>query len=93
MSTHTHRRGPASIFLVHFFGRGLLEEGRTYAEERLVGLSNGDICRRVVEPTTPKKARGQAKPEVAKRRAPRRNLAHLPKDLERIEHLIERDST
>ena len=28
-----------------------------------------------------------------RRRAPRRNLGHLPKDLERIEHVIEPDST
>ena len=30
---------------------------------------------------------------ATRRRAPRRNLGHLPKDLERIEHVIEPDST
>ena len=32
-------------------------------------------------------------PSSAKRRAPRRNLGHLPRGLERIEHVIEPDST
>ena len=31
--------------------------------------------------------------DTNRRRAPRRNLGHLPKDLERIEHVIEPDST
>ena len=65
MSRHTDRRGPASTFLMHFFGRGLVDEGRCYAVERFTGLSNGDIRRRVVETTGAKKARGRAKPEVA----------------------------
>ena len=34
MSRHTDRHAPASTFLVHFFGRGLVDEGRTYAVER-----------------------------------------------------------
>ena len=31
MSKHTARRASASTFVVHFFGRGLEDEGRTYA--------------------------------------------------------------
>lgn len=65
MSRHTDRRGPASTFLVHLFGRGLADEGRCYAVERFVGLANGDIRRRPARNSGPKKTRGRAKPEVA----------------------------
>ena len=65
MSIHTDRRGPASTFLVHFFGRGLVDEGRTYAVERFVGKSNGDIRRRPAAAPRSKKARGRPRPEVA----------------------------
>ena len=65
MSRHTDRRAPASTFLIHFFGRGLVDEGRCYAVERFTGLSNGDIRRRSAEGPQRKKARGRAKPEVA----------------------------
>lgn len=34
MRRHTDRRAPASTFLVHFFGRGPVDEGRTCAVER-----------------------------------------------------------
>ena len=65
MSRHTDRRAPASTFLIHFFGRGLVDEGRCYAVERFVGLSNGDIRRRPAEGTGSNKSRGRAKPVVA----------------------------
>ena len=65
MSTRTDRRAPATTFLVHFFGRGLVDEGRCYAVERFVSLSNGDIRRRSPDAPRPKKARGRQKPEVA----------------------------
>lgn len=65
MSRHTDLRGPASTFLVHFFGQGLVHEGRTYAVERFVGFSNGDIRRRPADGTGTKNARGRPKPEVA----------------------------
>ncbi len=46
MSKRMNRRTPATTFLIHFFGRGLVDEGRCYAVERFVSLSNGDIRRR-----------------------------------------------
>lgn len=63
ISRHTDRRAPASTFLVHFFGRPVAEE-RTYAVERITGLSNGDISRQPADGTGTKKARGRPKPEV-----------------------------
>lgn len=65
MSTRTHRRTPATTFLVHFFGRGLVDEGRCYAVERFVSLSNGDIRRRPAEARRSKNTLGRPKPEVA----------------------------
>ena len=65
MSRHTDRRAPASTFLVHFFGRGLVDEGRCYSVERFVGLTDGDIRRRPAGDPGPRRARGRAKPEVA----------------------------
>ena len=65
MTTRTKRRAPATTFLVHFFGRGLVDEGRCYAVERFVSLSNGDIRRRPVDASRSKKSGGRPKPEVA----------------------------
>ena len=65
MSTRTRRGAPAPTFLIHFFGRGLVDEGRCYAVERFVSLSNGDIRRRAADASTPNKGRGRPKPEVA----------------------------
>ena len=65
MSRHTDRRALASTFLIRFFGRGLVDEGRCYAVERFVGLSNGDIRRRPAEGTGSNKSPGRAKPVVA----------------------------
>ena len=65
MSRHTDRRAPASTYLVHFFGRGLVDEGRTYAVERFTCFANGDIRRRRAHGTGPRKSRGRPKPEVA----------------------------
>ncbi|MCY3732323.1 MAG: hypothetical protein OXF98_13365 [Rhodospirillaceae bacterium] len=65
MSIRTDRRAPAATFLVHFFGRGLVDEGRCYAVERFVSLSNGDIRRRSADTPRPKKTPKRPKPEVA----------------------------
>lgn len=65
MSTRTHRRAPATTFLIHFFGRGLVDEGCCYAVERFVSLSNGDIRPRATDASRSKKTRGRPKPEVA----------------------------
>lgn len=65
MSTRTDRRAPATTFLVHFFGRGLVDEGRRYAVERFLSLSNGDIRRHPADATRAKKTPSRPKPEVA----------------------------
>ena len=63
MSKCTNRRAPASTFLTHFFGRGLLDEGRGYAVERFRAMSCGDIRRWPLKLRAGKT--GRAKPEVA----------------------------
>ena len=65
MSACTHRRAPATTYLIHFFGRGLVDEGHCYAVERFVSLSNGDIRRRSADASRSNKARNRPKPEVA----------------------------
>ena len=54
---------PAATYMIHFFGRGLVDEGRCYAVERYKCMSNGEIRR------WPGGARGsencRPKPEVA----------------------------
>ena len=65
MKNHTDWRAPAATFLIHHFGSGLVDEGRTYAVERFTALSNGDIRRRPAEAAQPGNARGRPKPEVA----------------------------
>ncbi len=65
MNTRTHRRAPSATFLVHLFGRGLVDEGRAYAVERFTCFSNGDIRRRPADGAGSKMARGRPRPEVA----------------------------
>ena len=72
MSNSTHRRAPATTFLIHFFGRGLVDEGRRYAVERFVSLSNGDIRRR------PAAAEESLQPAEARGRHVRRGPRHAP---------------
>ena len=64
MSGYTHQRAPASTFLAHCFGRGLVDEGRCYAVERFVSVSNGDIRRRPADAPRSKKTCGRPKREV-----------------------------
>ena len=65
MNTRTHRRAPSATFLVHFFGRGLVDEGRTYAVERFVARADGDIRRWPLDAPETGNRRGRLKPEVA----------------------------
>lgn len=65
MSTRTDRRVPASTYLIHYFGRGLVDEGRCYVVERFKALACGDIRRWPVETGRSKKDRGRSSPEVA----------------------------
>ena len=65
MSKHMNRRAPASTFLVHYFGRGLLDEGCTHAVERFVCLTDGDIRRRSQRAPGSSHSRKRPKTEVA----------------------------
>ena len=65
MSKHTGRRTPAPTYLVHHFGRGLVDEGRTYAVERYRARADGDIRRWPLDAPATANDRGRPTPEVA----------------------------
>ena len=65
MSKHTERRAPASTYLIHSFGSGLVNEGHTYAVERFRAMSCGDICRWPLEVSAGSKGRNRPRPELA----------------------------
>ncbi|MCY4479781.1 MAG: hypothetical protein OXB97_07780 [Rhodospirillales bacterium] len=65
MSRPTDRRAPAPTFLIHQFGRGLVDEGRTYAVERFRSMSNGEVRRWPLDAMAAGNGRARAKPEVA----------------------------
>ena len=62
MSESSGGRVPAPTYLIHHFGRGLVDEGRTYAVERYRARADGDIRRWPLEAPA---ARRRPKPEVA----------------------------
>ena len=64
MSNSNAGRVPAPTYLVHHFGRGLVDEGRTYAVERFRARADGDIRRWPLEASTGR-GRRRPKPEVA----------------------------
>jgi len=45
MRMTTNARTPASTFLSHFFGGGLIDKGECYLLERFRAMSNGEIRR------------------------------------------------
>ena len=63
MSESKGGRVPAPTYLVHHFGRGLVDEGRTYAVERFRACVNGNVRRWPLHGRTA--ARGRPGPEVA----------------------------
>ena len=63
MSNSNGGRVPAPTYLVHDFGSGLVDEGRTYAVERFRAYADGDVRRWPLD--TEKRGRGRSKPEVA----------------------------
>ena len=65
MSQSMGSPAPATTFLTHYFGGGLIDEGRCYVVERFRSMSNGDIRRWPGEAPAAKNGRGRAKPEVA----------------------------
>lgn len=64
MSRSNGGRVPAPTYLVHEFGRGLVDEGRTYAVERFRAFADGDVRRWPLDAPSGN-ARGRPKPEVA----------------------------
>jgi len=66
MSPTTRRDGPATTYLTHFFGGGLLDEGECYAVERFHAHVNGDIRRWWPRnASAPRSGRTRPKPEIA----------------------------
>lgn len=63
MSNSNGGRVPAPTYLVHDFGRGLVDDGRTYAVERFRAMADGDVRCSPLE--TQKRGSGWPKPEVA----------------------------
>ena len=64
MSNSSGRRAPASTYLVHHFGRGLVDEGRSYAVERFRACADGDIRRWPLDAPA-RGRRRRSNPEVA----------------------------
>ena len=45
MTSTATRSAPAATYMVHLFGRGLVDEGRCYAVERYKCMTNGEVRR------------------------------------------------
>ena len=65
MSSATPRTGPATTFLVHFFGGGLIDNGECYVVERFRSMSSGEIRRAPGQASPGKNGRGRVNPEIA----------------------------
>ena len=65
MSTTTDARTPASTFLTHFFGGGLIDKGECYVVERFRALANGDIRRWPTDAPAGTNGNARPAPEVA----------------------------
>ena len=65
MSTSINDRAPASTFLTHYFGGGLLEQGECYVVERFRAMSNGEIRHWSGKSPAKNNRRARPKPEVA----------------------------
>ena len=75
MSTRTHGFAPSTMLLVHFFGRGLVDDGRCYAVESLVFLSNRGVRRQPADAARLDKTRGGSN---TRGRHARRGPGHAP---------------
>ena len=65
MISNATRSAPAATYMVHLFGRGLVDEGRCYAVERYKCMSNGEVRRWTGEARGAGNCRPRPKPEVA----------------------------
>ena len=65
MTKPLDRRAPATTFLTHYFGGGLIDKGECYVVERFRSMSSGEIRRSPGEASPGKNGRGRPSPEVA----------------------------
>ena len=65
MSQSMDSPAPTTTFLTHFFGGGLVDEGRCYVVKRFRAMANGEIRRWAGEAPAARKGRSRANPEVA----------------------------
>ena len=65
MSGYVDRRAPATTFLTHYFGGGLIDRGECYVVERFRAMSNVEIRRWPGEAPAKRNGRVRPKPEVA----------------------------
>ena len=65
MTSTAFRTAPAATYMVHLFGRGLVDEGRCYAVERYKCMTNGEVRRWPGKTRGAGKCRPRPKPEVA----------------------------
>ncbi|MDE0005182.1 MAG: hypothetical protein OXQ29_21025 [Rhodospirillaceae bacterium] len=66
MMTNTlDRRAPATTWLTHYFGGGLVDKGECYVVERYRSMSSGEIRHWPGETPSGSNGRSRPKPEVA----------------------------
>ena len=65
MTKHLDRHAPATTFLTHFFGRGLIDKGECYVVERFRSMSSGEIRRSPGKAASGNNGRGRGNPEIA----------------------------
>ena len=65
MSANLDSRAPATTFLTHYFGGGLIDKGECYVVERFRAMSNGEIRCWSSEAPAKNYGRDRPKPEVA----------------------------
>ena len=59
------RRTPATTYLTHYFGGGLIDKGECYVVERYRSMSSGEIRRWPGETPSGNNCRGRPRPDVA----------------------------
>ena len=65
MTNPLDRHAPATTYLTHFFGGGLIDKGECYVVERFRSMSSGEIRRSTGKASPGKNGRGRGNPEIA----------------------------
>ena len=65
MTKALDRHAPATTYLTHFFGGGLIDKGECYVVERFRSMSCGEIRRSPGKASSGKNGRGRGNPEIA----------------------------